>query len=186
MTEFKQNTGVRVLLFLLIVVLVISGVSYIYYHNLGNRLETVIESTYNNNKNIAGTCTNQVLEVAQVPGMYRDDLIKVVEAEMTNRYGNDKTVVNKFIQERALNYDSNLYSKVQNVITACANRFEKAQKVLIDNQAIYELNRGNFYSGFWLSAAGYPKKDLSKFKLVLAESTDKEFETGKRSPIQLR
>ena len=166
--------------------LVVCVGSYVSNANYGNRTEQAIKSTYEDNKNILGTCTNKILEVAQVPGMYRDDLMKVVSAEMQGRYQGEKGKLANFIQERSLNYDSSLYHRVQNEMTACSNRFESAQSKLIDQKRAYQTSLGNVWSGMWLGMAGYPKVDLDKFNIVLAEDTQQIFETGKRSPIRLR
>lgn len=184
----QKNTMKYLIIFLILVFVSIAFAffSYISYANLGNRTEKKIIGVWENNKNISGTCTNKILEIAQVPGMYRDDLIKIVEAEMGGRYSNQKQVMANFIRERSLSYNDSMYIKVQNEIIACANQFSHAQTTLTDIKRVYTTELDNVWGGFWLELSGYPKIDLSKYKIVVAENTEREFETGKRSPLNLR
>lgn len=168
------------------VMALIGGISYVKYYNLGNELETNIKTLHTNLKNISGTCENKILDMAQVPAMYRDDLGAIIKSEMEGRYSGNRGEVVSMIKERALNYDSSLYTNIQNEITACANSFKSAQTHFIDNKGVYVKELGNFWSGKFLSMAGYPKINLDEYNIVVAQETDKIFKEGKRGPLQLR
>lgn len=175
-------SGVAILGF----VALVSGLSYVKYYNLGNDLETNIKTLHTNLKNISGTCENKILDMAQVPAMYRDDLSAIIKSEMEGRYSGDRGQLASFIKERSLNYDSSLYTNIQNEITACANSFKSAQAHFIDNKGVYVKELGSFWGGKFLRLAGYPTINLDDYNIVVAQETDKIFKEGKRGPLQLR
>lgn len=162
-------------------------VSYVKYANLGNTSEAGLDATWTNNQNILGQYTLKVNEIAQVPGMYTDDLKSVLAAELSSRYGAEGSKATfQFIKEHAVNFDSSMYTKIQQVMESGRDEFQVAQTRLIDQKRIYNENLGNVWSGFWLKLAGYPKVDLAKYKPVVAGDTAKAFETGVQAPIKLR
>ena len=119
--------------------------------------------------------------------MYKEDLQGVIEATFQGRYGQDGSkAVFQFIQENNLNLDPQLYRQIQQVMEAGRNDFQMSQKQLIDVKRGYEVQLQQFWSGLWLGFAGYPKVDLSKYKIVVLDDVDVKFESGKDSVIKLR
>ena len=51
--------------------------------------------------------------------------------------------------------------------TICESRFALNQAKLIEQQTDYETMLNSAYSGAMLKAGGYPKKDMTKFKIVV-------------------
>lgn len=149
--------------------------------------ETLIKKVYNNNKNILGTYTNKVREMAQVPEMYAADLERVMTKVMTARMGDggSKAVVQWF-KESNIPFDSSLYTKLQQVMEAGNNEFQANQTRLVDVKEDYAQNQQYLWRGFWMSVAGYPKINLDEFKIVVAADTEQAFQAGKRDPIKLR
>lgn len=186
-----MSKTVAVLISIIALLVVAAGLvitSYITYANMGNRTEAAIKARYQDNENIYASGTQKVMEVAQVPGMYRDDLQKVFTAALQGRYGqNGSQAVFQWIQEQNPQFDSSLYAKVQQVIESFRNEFKTAQTTLLDQCRSYETLRGNVWSGFWLSAAGYPKADLDKLCTIVTTDTARQtFETKRDGGIQLR
>jgi len=160
--------------------------TYVQYHNVGVQYETKLDATWQENKVTLNTYTTKVQETAQVPGMYKKDLLQVVEATFNGRYGEDgsKGVV-QFIQEKNMNLDPLMYRQIQQVIESGRNEFNTSQKTLVDVKRSYEQQLGMFWSGTWLKIAGYPKVDLNKYKIVVLDNVDVKFESGKDSVIKL-
>lgn len=163
-------------------------INYIKYANYGVRTEAGIEAQYENNRNILSGYTTKVLEASSVTELARDDLQKVMESALSARYGDtgSKAVMNWITENYPGQVDGKLYQKIQQIIEAGRTEFQIAQSTLLDKLRIYEEQRGYFWSGFWLRIAGYPKKDLTKFKIIVDDSVSQKFESGKDAPIKLR
>lgn len=172
-----------------VIVLLVLGVfgTYVKYHNLGVQYETKLEATWQENKVVLNTYTTKVQEVAQVPNMYKNDLNEIVEATFQGRYGKDGSkAVFQWIQEKNMNLDPQLYRQIQQVMESGRNDFQTSQKSLVDVKRAYETQLGYFWSGMWLSIAGYPKIDLAKYKIVVLNEIDSKFESGQDSVLKLQ
>lgn len=162
-------------------------VSYVSAYNTGNRLEQNIKAAFDQNKNVLSQYSNKVAEAAQVPAMQRDDLTKVVEAALTSRYGESGSkAMFQWIQEQNPNINSEVYTKLQQIIEAGRNDFQQAQTEFIDKKRVYETQLGFLWRGFWLKLAGYPKINLADYKIVTDDRTEEAFKSGKQEPIKLR
>ncbi len=161
--------------------------SYVSMHNYGNATEAQLDSQYQNSQNLYATYTNKVLEISQLPAMYRDDLIKVVTASMQGRYGKEGSKATwQFLTEHNPTLDSTLYNKIANVIDAGRTEFANSQTLILDTRRSYKTELGSFWNGFMLRLAGYPKVDLSKYDPVINDKTEQAFKTKKDEPVQLR
>lgn len=161
--------------------------NYVHYSNTAAQAENGITSVYKNNQQLLGNYTNKIAEASQVPEMYRDDLSKIVKAEMEGRYGTTGSKSTfQWIQERSLNYDPSMYTKLQQIIVAGRDEFNTAQTTLIDRKQIYQNNLDYVWSGFWMKLAGYPKIKLDDYNVVLGVDTEQIFKQGKMAPVQLR
>lgn len=174
-----------VLAFVLLIV-AIPVTSYISAHNLGNRSENDLVRALDHNKNILSQSTNKVIEIAQVPAMMRDDLIKVVQIQLSARYGEKgSNAVFQFLKEQNFSVDPEMYKKIQQVMESRRNDFSNAQDELLDKKKIYKDNLGYFWTGLWLRIAGYPKIDLNEIKILIDEGVSKDFEKGTTGPLML-
>lgn len=170
------------------ILVAMSAISYISAFNAGNRMENALKATRENNKNILSQYSQKVLEASQVPDMARDDLIKVTQAAIEGRYGeNGSQAVFQMITEQNPTIDPQLYRQIQQIIEGGRNEFQNAQTRLIDQKRVYETELGSFWRGMWLRLAGYPKINLEEFKPVTVDSVERVFEKGREdAPIQLR
>ena len=163
------------------------AVMYFSASNYGVKAETELEAVWTNNQNILGQYTLKVQEIAQVPEMYKNDLKEVMQAELSSRYGKEGSQANmQWIKEHAVNFDSSMYSKIQQVTEAGRNEFQNAQTRLIDVKRVYVTELGTVPRKWFLDMAGFPKVDLNKYKPVVAGDTAKAFEAGVQAPIKLR
>ena len=182
-----MKTALLGIVALLIGVVTICVLSYISAYNAGNRLEANIRATYSDNQNILAQYSNAVAEAAQVPGMMRDDLSKVVRDALEARYGeNGARAVFQSIQEQNPQVDGALYVKIQQIIQGGRKDFENGQRKLLDQKRVYETALGSLWQGTWMRVAGYPKIDLSQYDIVTNARTDAAFETKTEEAIQLR
>jgi len=169
--------------------IVIVGSSYIIAYNKGNEYEKRLEALYANNQNVLSTYYQKVQEVAQVPGMMKDDLKDVINSSLQGRYGKDgaKAVFLAIKETYPGTVDSKLYVKIQQVIESGRNDFRNAQTEMIDVKRIYDTDLGSFWTGTMLRLAGYPKVDMNKFKVITTVETKTVFERGTESgPVKLR
>lgn len=161
--------------------------SYISAANYGNRTEVALRAKMEDNENIYAQGTQKVMEIAQVPAMYRDDLKTVITAAIQGRYGeNGSQATFQWLKEQNPGLDASMYTKIQQVIESFRNEFKNAQTGMLDMRRSYETALGSVWQGMWLRIAGYPKLDLSKFTIVTTDKARQTFETKRDSGIQLR
>lgn len=166
----------------------IAAVSYISAYNYGNRTEQLLIAAQTDNKNILAQYGQKVMEVAQVPTMYADDVQRVTREAIEGRYGeNGSQAMFQWLQEQNPQLDPSLYKQIQQVIEAGRTNFENGQRRQIDIRRQYQTELGSFWSGIWLRIAGYPKINLADFDIVSTARADRAFETKQEdAPIQLR
>lgn len=173
---------------LIVTILVICIGSYVSAANTGNRLEQGIKATWENNEGILGQYGQKVVEVAQVTDMARDDIAKIAKEAIGGRYGEGGSkAVFQAINENNPSVDPELYRKIQQVVEAGRNQFQAGQTRLVDQKQVYETALGTVWTGMWMRFAGYPKLDLSKYKIITTDRASNAFQTGKESgTIKLR
>ncbi len=163
--------------------------SYITAFNKGNKLETLIEASWTNNKNILSNYFQKVEEIVQVPDMYKNDFKELINADMSGRYGkNGSQATFQFFKERNLTFDASIYKKIQQVIEAGRNEFQNAQTTLIDKKRIYKTSLGSFWTGTFMRVSGYPRVSdwETKWNILIAEKAANQFETGVAKSMTLR
>jgi uncharacterized protein (UPF0333 family) len=162
--------------------------SYVSAYNYGNKMENQLVAVQQDNKNILAQYGQKVMEVAQVPTMYKDDLVKVTTAAIQGRYGADGSKATfQWLKEQNPNLDASLYKQIQQVIEAGRDNFENGQRGQIDLLRQYNTQLGSFWGGMWLKFAGYPKVNLADFAIVSTGRADDAFKNHKEDgPIQLR
>jgi len=166
-------------------VIALCVVSYITAHNYGAQAEQQIIAAWENNENILGQYSLQVMEAGSVPSMMRDDMKEVLQATFEGRYGPDGSrAVFQWIQEQNPNVTSDIYIKVQQIIESGRNGFTNAMTQSVDKKRQYETQLRFMWRGFWLAKAGYPTIDLDSFKVISTVETREAFQTGIGQPVQ--
>jgi hypothetical protein len=160
--------------------------SYISAANFGNRTEMALKAKMEDNENIYANGTQAVMEIASVPTMYKNDLLEIVKADIQGRYGpNGSQATFQFLNERNIPLDQSMYKAIQQQILAFRGKFEIAQREMLDQRRAYETALGTFPRSMFLSLAGYPKLDLTKYTIVTTDKARQTFETKRDSGIQL-
>lgn len=170
------------------VLIVLGGIgSYVSAANYGNATEAKLAAKWEDNENIYGQGAQKVIEIAQVPAMFRDDTIAVAKAAIEGRYGDKGSqAVFQMLKEQNPQLDSKMYVKIQQVIESFRDEFKNSQTGLIDIKRSYQTNLGSVWTGFWMRMAGYPKVDLDKYKIVTTDKASDAFRTHRDTGIQLR
>lgn len=187
----KNNRGfinIALIIGALLVVLIGFGVmSYISAANFGNRTEQGLIAKVDDNQNVYANGTQKIIEVAQVPAMYRDDVSKVTTQAIGGRYGADGSkAVFQMLREQNPQLDPKMYTKIQQVIESFRDEFKNNQTQMLDMRRSYSTALGNVYQGFWLRMAGYPRTDMKKFDIVTTDKAADTFKTKRDTGIQLR
>jgi hypothetical protein len=160
--------------------------SYISAANYGNATEKRLDAKLADNENVYAQGTQAVVEIAQVPTMYVQDLKQLITADIQGRYGqNGSQATFQWFQERQLNLDQSMYRAIQQSNLAFRNKFENSQRELLDIRRGYETALGNVWEGFWLARAGYPKVDLKKYDIVTTDKARQTFESKRDTGINL-
>ena len=178
---------------LITVIAIVAGLAvligvYFTYANFGNRSEQTISAKYKDNENIYAQGTQAVMEIAQVPGMYKADLLELIKADIQGRYGKDGSQATfQWLTERQLNLDASMYKAIQQQILAFRGKFENSQRELLDTCRSYKTSLGNLPGSLVLSMAGYPRIDLNVHcEIVTTDKARQTFETKRDTGIQLR
>lgn len=149
--------------------------------------EEAIKKQYKQNQNNYDKMFKTILETAQVPALYTEDMKKIYEAAIGGRYGkNGSKAMFQFIKEHNPTIDSKLYQQIQQVIEGGRLDFEANQKSLLDKKQAYETYIGVFPNTLFAGFLGFPKIDLAKFDIVTSDRTEKTFETKKDEVIKIK
>jgi hypothetical protein len=183
--------AVIALIVIAVIVVLIGGIgfsSYVSAYNYGNSMEQQLVAAKESNKNILAQYGQKVLEVAQVPDMYKKDLVEVTTAAIQGRYGKEgSSATFQMLKEQNPTLDAAMYRKIQQVIESGRNDFTAGQTRLIDVRRSYTTTLGTFWTGMWMRFAGYPKLNLADFDIVSTDRADTAFKNKKEDgPIQIR
>lgn len=187
----KAATTVTVVLIGLLAVILFAAIAiggvFATAYNYGIATEQQIEAKWKDNQNVLSNYSQTLIELAQVPEMYREDFTQLVKADMEGRYGEDgSTAMMQWIQERGLNFDSSLYANIQQPIEAGRKDFANNQRQLLDMKRVYQTELDSFPRNFAFNILGFPKIDLDKYNAIVTADTARKFETGVDEAVQIR
>lgn len=162
--------------------------TFISVNNQAVRHEAGLMAALENDKNVHAAAVMKIREVAQVPAMYADDLVRVVTAANEGRYGEDGSgAVFQWLKEHNPNVDSSVSLQVQRVIEASRNDFKMSQQARLDRWAVYDEFLKSVPQVLFARMLGFPKVDMAMLgRAVSTEDTQRAFDTGMDAPMALR
>lgn len=181
----KQIIGYGVLATVVLFVIIYISSVFGYRSDCVN-FEQMIPAKYDDNRNQYDNGWKRLKEMTQVKDMYAEDLRKIFDDTMKNRYGKDGTkAMFQFIQEHNPTLAPEVYTKIQAAIEAWRISFAADQKELRDMKAQYGMVRNGtraVFVGFWFS---FPHIDLNKYDIVTSDATEAAFATKRTDEIKL-
>ncbi len=168
-------------------VFVMAVIGFFNFQNIANQFEINIKAQYSQNKNNYDNGYKEVLEKAQVPDMYTEQLQNLYKTAMDARYGAEGSkALFQFIKEQNPTMDPDLFRQIQQSIESFRKRFEAEQKTLVSKKQAYATYLQATYAGrFYNMFGGYPKIDLTMYDIVTSEKTEHDFNTKKAEPLKL-
>lgn len=129
--------------------------------------------------------TIKIQNAVGLAAQYTDSLKEVVRAAVEGRYGKDGSKATmQWIQEQNPVYDSKVTLKVQDIIDGGGSEFKITQDRKIEECTKYETSRDSLVRGFFLKAAGFPKKDVEDMCKVISDASTRDaFSTGLQKPV---
>jgi hypothetical protein len=169
-----------------ILFLVIGVFSIIGTNNDCVQMEAGLKAQYDSNRNSYDSMWKKFKESTQVTTMYSEDLKKIYDSAIENRYKNSTQVAMQWIKEHNPNFDASMYKNLQAMIESGRNSFEANQKMLLDKKRLYEIQLQTFPNSIITRVLGFPKIDLAKYDIVTSGQTEDAFKTKKADEIKLR
>jgi len=161
--------------------------TFVSYANNANRTEKKLLAVWENNENILAQYSLKIQEMAQIPDMYTEDLTKLYKTALEGRYGSDGSkAMWQWLKEKNPDLPATFYTKLQTVMEEGRNRFENGQTEFVDIKRGYETALGNIPDKWFLSIAGYPTIDLTKYKIITSDHAQDAFKTGVDKGVKLR
>lgn len=151
--------------------------------------EKGIEAQYKSDENALAQLSLKVVEMMQVANSHTDDMVKIINAAMKGKYGDEgATAKMLWSNEATQTIDPSLKKDVMRAISGGRSNFEQMQNVRIDKCRVYDVLRDQLVSGFFLNLGGFPKVDnLDKMCTpVSSNHARKTFESGIDEGLNLK
>ncbi|MCY9290788.1 hypothetical protein MOF05_20780 [Bacillus haynesii] len=146
-------------------------------------LETQIEAQLKSNESNYDAMWKKFKEMTQVTDLQAEQFKDVYSGLVSGRYGDSKLLF-KAVQEQNPNLSGEVYTKLQNEISAARTEFDRNQKKITD--MIAEYNRLVQHRGILMSLmTGRKPLDTDKY-IVTSDNTQKAFDSGKADTIDLK
>ena len=133
-----MNTGLKIVVGVFIFLLVFGIGCFSTINSINNNCvsyEAQIEAQYRQNQNNYDNMFKKILEVSQVTDKYAKDLKELFDNTMRGRYGKDGSkAMFQFLKEHNPTLDTQVYTKLQNIIASGRTDFMNEQKMLLDKK----------------------------------------------------
>jgi hypothetical protein len=157
-------------------------IAYVSAANDGNRTEVALKAKWSDYEGVYAQYGQKVAELAGVTDMAKNDIVDVVKAALSGRYGPDGSkAVFQMIKEVNPSVDPSLYRTIQTEIISGRNELVQNGRQVLDIKRSYETKLGTMPGSFFYRMAGYPMIDLSIYKPISTERASETFKNGKES-----
>lgn len=175
--------------------------SYVSFYNTAVSLEKATTAQFMSNKNTYDAMWKTVKEQAQIPDKYKEDFKEVLAADTAAKY-EGKNPMMMWSNDRNINLDPSIYTKLMTTIEAGRADFKRGQKELLDKQRAYGYHLESFGGSIWAGMSGFPNelkgerapnKDMDgdgiltalDYKIVTSKRTEAAFESGEDEAIKV-
>lgn len=159
-------------------------------YDIGVNFETKLDAQWNAGKSQKSGFEAKVREILQVANISKDAQIEIIQKANEARYSKDGSkAMMQWLKEQNPTLDNTIYVRLAQVIDAGREDFIAQQKLLIEVKRQYTTAIDKKYflgEGWWLELAGFPKADLSKYKVITLENVEQQFATGKDEVMSLK
>lgn len=161
--------------------------TYTSSYDSGVNYEEQLEAAWNDNENVLAAHKKKVRQALSTSKLNAQQVEGIVTKAIQARYGADGSrAAMQWIQENHPQLDQSINIKLMQIMEAGENEFKVAQTRLLDIKRAYQTMLGKDYllgEGWWLRMAGFPKTDLTKYKVISTEDAKEAFKTGIDKPI---
>ena len=189
---------------LVLILGLVGGCGAMSWYNTGVSLQETTLAQYRDNQNSYDAMWKKIVETAQVPDKFKEDLKTVLVADNTAKFGpNGSGAAFQWFQERQITLAPELYAQVERVIEAGRNDFKQGQTMLLDKQNRLRTHRkgvfGKVCRGFGfdflddIEGEYKPPKDMDgdgrytvlDYSIVTSARTDNAFKTGQDAAVKV-
>lgn len=165
----------------LILILGVIGFSiYISKSNAEIELRNQFGAQQENCKIVYDETWKVLKQMSGITDRYAEDFKGIYTDLMEKRYGNGGGGLMKWIQERNPDFDSSLYTKLQNAIEAKRGEFTREQRRLLDIKRTHDNMIMTFPGSVLLSG-----RERLEAQIVTSSKTKQVFEDGEENDIEL-
>lgn len=166
----------------------IGGSIFMAYQSMYNQAITYENNIKRLNKDSEATLSAVTVKIQNAVGLnsqYLKGLKDVVSAAMSGRYGQDGSKATfQFIQEQNPTVSEKMFLKIQDMLDGGQTEFKISQSRKFELCTAYETSLETLVRGFFLKAAGFPKKDVEDMCKVISDATTQTaFKTGKQEVL---
>lgn len=156
--------------------------------NSANRYEQGIKAADSAMEVVLSENSTSITEMLQVSDIYKDDFSEIVSNAISSRYGSDgvNSAMTLIVEAYPGQFDSSLYTQLQDRISAGRSNFASQQKILVDRIREYETALGSIPTGFFMGLMGYPNIELDQYTVISDERTKEIFTNRVDKPLTLR
>lgn len=156
-------------------------------HDSAVHQEEVIQQLYKKSESTLSNYTIGIMEQAKIPQKYKADILEIIKANMSGRYGeNGSGAVVQFMNEQNIQIDPKVYLNLQNAMISGRKEFKLSQDLLLESCRSYKVQLNSFFTGKIMSYQNFPKIDLNKFCEAVSDKNTKEvFETKEQKPVSI-
>jgi len=161
---------------------IIIALVFVGYSNKEIELRNQFDAQVNANKAVFDKVWKIIKSQAQVTDKYAGDFKSVYDGMIGKRYEGEANGAPafKWIKEQNPTFTPELYSKLQDTITAQRTEFTMVQKRMIDIKRVHDNLRQRFPSKMVVGG-----RDELVMVVVTSTKTEKTFETGKEDDVDL-